>query len=83
MKKYQIKLAVIALAIVICVGIIAMIFNGKKDKTSEWQVTQSMDQLLFMEPGKQTEGSLCIVVPQEENPFFSKCFLENIFPFKK
>ena len=83
MKKYQIKLAVIALAIVICVGIIAMIFNGKKDKTSEWQVTQSMDQLLFMEPGKQTEGSLCIVVPQKENPFFFQVFFGKYISFQK
>ena len=52
MKKYQIKLAVIAFAIVICVGIIAMIFNRKKDKANEWQVAQSMEQFLFMEPGK-------------------------------
>ncbi len=52
MKKYQIKLAVIALAIMICVGIIVVFLNRQKNKANEWQVAQSMEQFLFMEPGK-------------------------------
>ncbi len=83
MKKYQIKLVVIALAIVICVGIIVVFFNVQKNKANEWQVAQSMEQFLFMEPGKQTEGSLCIVVSQEENPFFFQVFFGKYIAFKK
>jgi len=82
-KKYQIKLAVIALAIMICVGIIVVFLNRQKNKANEWQVAQSMEQFLFMEPGKQTEGSLCIVVSQEENPFFFQVFFGKYIAFKK
>ncbi len=82
MKINKTKLIIIVLVTVICVGIPVAIFAGQKDKINEWETAQSMNQILFMETGKRTEGSLCIVMPKDENPFFYQVFFGEYIALK-